>query len=355
MLTAHTRLRSWAGVALLGLTSVSVALADVPISANANRRFKEGVRYLKTKEADRYERAYREFKAAYSDSPSWKILGNLGIVAQELERDGEAIDAFRGYLKGGGKELSADERKQFQDDLELLESGHATVTLTTAPDGAWIVDEHVPETGASVVNRYGPTSGPLELRIRGGHHVIRAELSGYTADPWENDQRAGSTSSYDFRLQRIGAPADKPERREETAPTEPFVDRPRQVEDHGTLRALSFVALGLGVVGAGAGTYFYLDSKKASDRADEAYELCAMMLMAPQCAESDTQVYRDAKEANDAEGSARTRSLVSFVAAGALLTTGVTLFLLSSEGEETQAASISPWLGPQSIGVSGRF
>src|SRR4051812_7239281 len=80
------------------LTAVSlsgVAQAKDPVSENASRHFSEGVRYLSTQQADRYEKAYAEFLAARVDSSNWKILLNLGIVAQALERDGEAIDAYR--------------------------------------------------------------------------------------------------------------------------------------------------------------------------------------------------------------------------------------------------------------------
>src|SRR5687767_2977223 len=173
------------GVALAGATFVVPVRGEVPISDVASHRFEEGVRYLQSKAPDRFDRAYVEFKAAYADSRSWQVLGNLGMVAQELERYGEAIDAYRGYLQGGGKRLSSQERKQFQRDLSLLESDVATLTLHTHPDGAWIVDERIPDTGPPVVNRYGPVVGTLELRVRAGHHRIHAELSGYSGDTWE--------------------------------------------------------------------------------------------------------------------------------------------------------------------------
>jgi hypothetical protein len=358
MLAPHNRWLPWLGVALCALTLAPLAHADVPVSPNANRRFKEGVRYLKTKDADRYERAYREFKAAYADSPSWKILGNLGIVAQELERDGEAIDAFKGYLEGGRKELNAAERRQFSEDLEVLQAGHATVALTTTPDGAWIVDEHVPDTGSAVVNRYGPTSGPLELRIRAGHHVMRAELSGYSTATWEFDQPAGSSQAHTFTLKDASAVVmAAPVPTSEPRSAEPFVDqRPSESGTNG-LRVASYVALGLGAVGIGAGTWFYVDAKKTGERADADYDACAAAQMSTQCADDESSAEsRKAIASSDEEGSIRTRSLVSFAAGGALLATGVVLLLVSSPDDEGHdGASISPWIGPQGVGVSGRF
>ena len=60
---------------------------------------------LQDPKAPRYEDAYREFKAAYAASPSYKILGNLGLCAMKIERDAEAIDAYEKYLKEAGPEL----------------------------------------------------------------------------------------------------------------------------------------------------------------------------------------------------------------------------------------------------------
>src|SRR3954466_15223980 len=144
--------RHGAVMALALLAVTSSAHAAVSVSANASRHFKEGVRYLTTHDADRFEKAYAQFRAAYADSPSWKILGNLGIVADALERDGEAIDAYRGYLEGGAKDLKAAEREQFKSDLNRVELGSAQVTLEVAPDGSWIVDERSVEEGKTIVN-----------------------------------------------------------------------------------------------------------------------------------------------------------------------------------------------------------
>ena len=112
------------GTVLVVLATAGPAIAaDVPISEDARAHFTAGVNLLQDPDGARYEEAYREFKAAYSASPSWKILGNLGISAMKLERDGEAIDAYKKYLSEGGKQVDADERAQFQRDLATLEAG----------------------------------------------------------------------------------------------------------------------------------------------------------------------------------------------------------------------------------------
>ncbi len=351
MIAGLCRWASYVGASLWVLTSVSLGHADVPISENATRRFEEGVRHLRTQEPDRYEKAYREFKAAYADSPSWKILGNLGIVAQQLERDGEAIDAFKGYLEGGGNELSEEERKQFTSDLRLLESGHCSVTIHATPAGAWIIDEHLPEVGSPVLNRYGPTSGPLELRVRAGHHRLTAELSGYTSEPWEFTEEAGTSSFHLFELRRTHVPSETP-----AAPKpEPFNDRLHASHRPSDLRIASYVAFGLGAVGLGAGTWFYVDSRDQRDAADEVFATCQADSDCRATPSQMVQTELDRRE--NAEGNALTRSLVSFSAGGAFIVTGVILFVLSSgnDGNIPEQTAITPWITPRELGLSGRF
>jgi hypothetical protein len=341
------------GAGLLLLSLLGTAHADEKVSENASRRFSQGVRYLTSQDPDRYEKAYREFKAAYADSPSWKILGNLGIVAHELARDGEAIDAFQAYLERGGKELGADERKQFKEDLALVRAGYSTVTIETQPAGAWIIDERLPETGEAIVNRYGPTEGKLELRIRAGHHRIRAELNGNDSQFWEFSDPPGASSSHTFDLeQQLAAGED------EAPPVEAKPDVRVDSTSGGSpgLRTASYVALGLGIAGVGVGTYFAIDGFGKRSDADDLYARCSEQV--PNCGDG-ASLQDDALAAEDAEAEAFSRSLVSYVAGGVFAAAGVVLFVLSSDSGESPGASseasLTPWLSPNGVGVSGSF
>jgi hypothetical protein len=326
---------------------------DTPVSDNARRHFSQGVRYLSSQDPGRYEKAYREFKLAYADSPSWKILGNLGIAAHELERDGEAIDAFKSYVERGGKELSPEERKQFAEDLEVLEAGYSTVKLRTEPPGAWIIDERLPETGEPIINRYGPTDGELELRVRAGHHRIRAEINGYESGAWELSDGPGRTSAHEFVLRSESAPPAQ----EEPVPVEAPRAAPIDSAPGGSsgLRVTSYVAAGLGAVGLGLGTWFLVDALDKQKHADELFATCEAggTACAPNVPGFDAAI-----EAQNDEGSAFTRSRVSFIAGGALLATGVVLFIVSAPGSSSGDASearLTPWLSPSEVGLSGRF
>jgi len=324
---------------LAALALSATAHAEVPVSDNAKRHFEAGVRYyLNAQQPDHYEKAYAEYKAAYLDSPSWKILSNLGIVAQALERDGEAVDAYRAYLEQGGKKISASERDQITGDLARLELGVATVTIQSTPEGAWIIDERLPEAGAPVINRYGPSAGSLTLRLRAGHHRIHAELGGSASEIWDLDASAGARHSQTFELQRRHVPSETP------ASAEPFNDQLETGEVTQVPRILGYVSLGLGAVGVGSGIWFLTQASDWKRTGNQLFQGCDEGVP---CTADD--------EATEKEGQANTLALVSFIGAGAFITTGVLLLLYAPSSDASQQANWSPWIGPGEVGVSGRF
>jgi len=189
------------GFLVAGLLFSSAALgADVPISEKARAHFNAGVSLLQDPDGARYEEAYREFRAAYADSPSWKVLGNLGISAMKLERDGEAIEAFQKYLAQGGAAIDRDEKAQMARDLATLTAGVVQVELSSVPAGASIVDERVPLQGATVKNTYGPVADKLVVGVRPGQHRFTAHLDGHEDEVWTADAQPGSALQHQFTL-----------------------------------------------------------------------------------------------------------------------------------------------------------
>jgi hypothetical protein len=173
---------------------------EVTITEKARAHFEAGVNLLQDPDGAQYEEAYREFKTAYAESPSWKILGNLGIAAMKLERDGEAIDAFKRYLSEGGSSMEPDERAQVERDLKTLEAGVVRVTLSSVPAGAIITDERIPVSARTVVNRYGPLQAAATIGIRAGHHRITASADGHQNAVWELEIQPGATLEHVFEL-----------------------------------------------------------------------------------------------------------------------------------------------------------
>lgn len=175
---------------------------DSEINEQARTHFSAGVNFLQDPDGARYEEAYREFTAAYAASPSWKILGNLGIAAMKLERDGEAIQAFEKYLAGGAATLSPEEKAQFERDLGTLKAGVVTLSLELSQPGVTIIDERLPVTGSPVRNTYAPGETKLDIGVRAGHHKITARLAGYEDAVWELEAVSGQGQAHTFELKR---------------------------------------------------------------------------------------------------------------------------------------------------------
>jgi hypothetical protein len=182
--------------------------ADVTITEEARARFSAGVNLLKDPEGPRYEEAYREFKAAYAASPSYKILGNLGLCAMKLERDEEAIAAYEKYLAEAGKDLDPAEAAQVKTDLHTLKAGVVYINVASNPAGARFVDVRSPVRGEKVTNTYGPATKPMRIGVRQGQHVITAKLEGYPDVVWEFESGATEVPLHTFELKKAPVAAE---------------------------------------------------------------------------------------------------------------------------------------------------
>jgi hypothetical protein len=180
--------------------------ADVPISEEARTHFAAGVALLQDPKAPRYEEAYREFRAAYAASPSYKILGNLGLCAMKIERDDEAIRAYETYLAEAGPEVSGQERQQIERDLLTLKAGVVRVTVSSNPPGATLVDVRTPVQGPEIRNIYGELSHPTAVGLRRGHHTLTARLAGYSDQTWEIDTADAPSAPHVFVMIAPSAP-----------------------------------------------------------------------------------------------------------------------------------------------------
>ncbi|MEY4544405.1 MAG: hypothetical protein RL685_600, partial [Pseudomonadota bacterium] len=182
----------------------------VQITEKARELFRTGVTLLQDPDGARYEEAYQQFKAAYAESPSWKILGNLGVSAMKLERDGEAIQAFQGYLEQGGKELSKAERAQFQSDLDTLAATTATVTIQGLPAGTRVTDVRSPNQGSDIKNYYEVPGGePLILRVRPGAHRFTAQWG--DQEPQTHELETSSRQAHEVKFEAVQPKPAQPE------------------------------------------------------------------------------------------------------------------------------------------------
>lgn len=73
------------GVSALAVVWLSASMAfaqNVTVTDNARKHFQSGLAYLEEPTGARYEDAYLEFHTAYADSPSYKILNNIGSFSK---------------------------------------------------------------------------------------------------------------------------------------------------------------------------------------------------------------------------------------------------------------------------------
>jgi tetratricopeptide (TPR) repeat protein len=308
------------------------AWAEAPISDEARAHFNAGVNLLQDPDGARYEEAYRAFKRAYAISPSWKILGNLGISAMKLERDGEAIEAFERYLAEGGSQLEAEERAQFERDLSTLEAGVVQVVLQSNPPGALVLDERFSATGAAIQNSYGPLSSATPLMVRAGRHRFSARVAGRPDSVWEVVLSPKEQQAHKFEF-AAAASKTVPAKRSGTS----------------SLRIASYVAAGVGVLGLSAGTVFGLSAKRSYD---EGNELCGASGV---CRLTKAQASEREQLGKDGDRQ-KTLSLVGFAVGGLGVAAGATLFVLSREKQQEPATTeLQAYVGLGALGVRGRF
>jgi hypothetical protein len=319
-----------------GISGGARGAEEVPISAEARAHFEAGVNLLQDPDGARHEEAYREFKAAYAASPSWKILGNLAITAQKLERDGEALAAYRRYLAEAGGQLDADERAQVERDIATLNAG--VVELRLDAQGGSVVDERFTASGTVVHNAYTAEELAQPIGVRAGRHRFTAKRAGARDAVWEVNLAPKQSASHRFELEQ-GAGTTAPAS-EQAAPA----SQPAPSTDG--LRIAAYAAFGVGVVGVGLGTVFGLKSKSEYDAGNELCPAFPCRLTA-----ADNAKRLEHGEEGDA---AKTLSIVGFAAGGVGLAAGVTLFVLSGRSK-AESARVEPYVGWGAAGVRGVF
>jgi hypothetical protein len=322
----------------------------VQITQKARELFGTGVTLLQDPDGARYEEAYQQFKAAYAESPSWKILGNLGFSAMKLERDAEAIQAFQGYLEQGGKELSKAERAQFQADLDTLSATAATVRILGAPAGTRVTDVRSPNSGSDVKNDYEvPEGGALVLRVRPGAHRFTAQWGDQAAQTHELSVSASGGHEVRFeevKVEEVVVPAAP-----EPEPTPP----PVAPSDDGFFQSPlpAYISLGVGAVGVGLGVVFLTQRSSALSDSDSKFDAC---LESQACGPSDQT---DMEELDDKAGTMGTLSVVSFGVGAVGLGAGVALLLMNGKTEDRSktatGVTFQPYASANELGLWGQF
>jgi hypothetical protein len=334
----HRQLIQWFGfILVLFVATTAFAQSKVTITEKARQHFKAGVAYVEDPAGPKYEEAYREFRIAYAESPSYKILTNLGLCALNLERDGEAIAAYEEFLsKAAPGEIPAEQRKIMEQDVATLKSSLVTLTLTSTPPDVTLLDERDPTKGSVISNRYDVKGGTLRLGIHPGHHRITAKAPGFQPEVWEFEADSASSHQHEFKLVPVGeatepnasgSTSSKPETAGQTGSTDsrsrvlstPFYvsaiatgvfaigstatgfmmfskekdynrvnDRGNDVEraedladQHATYKLLTGIGLGATALSAGATIYFYLTAPRRTETPSPTARLRVIPVLEP--------------------------------------------------------------------------
>lgn len=207
-LEGHSMRRKYWHSVLLVLSGLFIAITavgqpNVVITETARKHFKAGVAYIDDPAGPKYEEAYKEFHLAYAESPSYRILTNIGLCALNLERDGEAIEAYEQFLAHATKDdIPKDKRAIMERDITTLKASLVRLNVTVNPVTVILNDERISSKGTSVINRYEVKNGKIVLGIHPGHHRLTATAEGFEPQTWEFDAEPTSTQTRDFKLSR---------------------------------------------------------------------------------------------------------------------------------------------------------
>lgn len=342
---AMGRSKGRAALALISLmlSFATPAFAEDAISEEAKLYFRNGVDLIQANPPN-YQDAYYQFKLAYEKSNSWKVLGNLGLCALKLERDGEALQFYTEYLKGGGNDIDPDERATLDREMLLINGNTAIVDVSASvPD----VDLTDVRAGSAVPPQSYEIQGDiLSLRLRAGSHTLSATAPDGKTLTWQVTLQPGKKLAYRFDFSAT-APAGAAAPATPAMPASSGSPPPAGTSSDGSpLRTVGFVTAGVGAAALIGGVVTGLMAK---GKESEALDQCEGNSCAPA-----------AEDSFDSAASLATVTNVLLIGGGVLAAAGVGLIVFGGSGSAEQAPQaatvaprlvLSPAVGPGMSGV----
>jgi tetratricopeptide (TPR) repeat protein len=265
----------------------------------------------------------------------------LQIIHEALAPNAPA--AFRKAQESAAKEVKDVEAKIAHLTIQVGGAGNTTVIVTM--DG----------------NPVPPALVGIEMPVDPGKHQVKAVATGFKPATKDVTLAAAADQSISLTLEaNPGAGAIEPPQADDTPEPGQSSPPPPAKSDRGAadrgggasgLRIGAYAALGVGVVGAGLGTFFVLRSSSKRKDADAAYKACGSP-----CVDKNPKS-AEVASLDDQARSAKTLAIVGYAVGGVGVAAGVTLFLLSQKhgAEHVDGATIHPWVGLRSAGVTGTF
>ena len=285
----------------------------------ARLHFRNGVDFYRERN---YRAALIEFKRAYKASPHYKLLYNLGQASLELQEDAAAIEYFSNYLREGADELSAERKKEVEQDVIRLQARLSHVTITVNQPGAEIyIDDGMVGTS--------PLAEPIKLSV--GRRRIVAMKSGFITAERTLDVAAGDHLTVELELK---------DRSQDLAKFQAAANAAARKGD-GSLSAAAWSGIATAVVGAGAITMSVLTALAQSDYDNESKQKTS------------------AERLKDIRDDAKVKALAADIAWGATIVgAGITTVLLianSGSDEAPKNQGIKVDLGAGSLHLRGTF
>jgi hypothetical protein len=327
-----------------------LALTIAPFASGQSAEVKAGARSaanegLKAFEAGNYELAIDRFERANEliRAPTHALflarahakLGHLVLARElyiELDRERLADDAPPPFVQA---------QQDARAELEALEPRVPRITVEVVGPG---------DEGAEVTMDDKPVPSALiglERPVDPGKHKFRASSGEAKARPVTINVKEGDRKTVSLELRTL-ATTELPD-----DPVEPDPDT-NSVDDESGMSGMTIAgisALGIGVVGLGMGGYFTSEKSDFEGEADDLFSACNPRV----CTDGERSRIDDI----DADAtSASNMAMAGFIVGGLGVVSGVTLLLLAPSGDEPATESVAtmhPWIGLGSAGVSGTF
>ena len=317
-------------VALAGAALPRTARAEsatIDDVATSHEHFNRGVEYVHDGDL---KGALIEFKRAYAVSPNYRVLYNLGQVANALGRYTEAQDYFQRYLNDGQEEVTSERKRDVEAHLSKLAGRIATLVLSTNVPGAEIFVDDV-SVGTS------PLQGPV--KVSSGTRTVAAVSTGRPRVSQVVDVAGGDTVALQLNFPQNNEVASAP------APLPAIASQPQRAAEARSGNPALWLGITSGALLVGAGVMGYLTIRDAESYDDAVARKTSV------------------RELEDLDSRASTKALVTDVLLGAtVIATGITVLVaLSGNGSERReptakterGAKVS--LGMGSLSVRGAF
>ncbi|MEJ7729885.1 MAG: PEGA domain-containing protein [Polyangiaceae bacterium] len=229
----------------------------------------------------KWEEAAAEYRQAWALRQAWDIAGNLGIAESEQKQWPEAAEHLAYALRHFPPSGKPDYRKVLEMRMAEARQQVGALSITVDRAGAQVMVD-----GKSVGT--SPLLG--EMFVTAGEHVVEVKLLGYTATPKTTQVSLGATQRIELSLAEatplVPSTAAPVGPRPETGPEVPPGTRggpsvPLLVA--GTTIAAAGVAVGIGLVVAGADKFGDADTNRSTLDATSGTHACSRPELAAQC------------------------------------------------------------------------